>query len=1019
MIGNCLEDERLIWSEWTVIFKKIRFTDEQRCFLLNLLHDHEVWGSLYFGVRVNLKQEEIDLLVVGILDEDKFPTWKIIDALSAGIEIGVREYDWQCPAVPQTQKVSRNISAFNVFDNAFICKAEKLERFICENANFAVKTASGSARRGMYYCSLIFRSGVIWYPLLLDVCKHMDKPLVRARSLSYVVLNSPQLNQTRLIISEACELIYLSMSDLDIAEAKSSKRRIYKDIKCFFVEFELEDILIPSSLPDLFKLCGMLAVRRYPRDLTDYSMGKIKTTQLRDKSFSRLMRVEWVGQKEKEPSSCSDNGEIFEKDLTPGSALQDLAHSIDVELKEEALSKVDKLKNKYYEKRDSENNIYVLINWIGDCVIKSDFNWERTRQESLLLVYGIVRVVYGSLGSGELISLSKNEYMVFYQSVIDLSTSFYEQKKIARQLYLLHQYLEERFSAPKIPISKSFFAQYLSNNVDANLVTFEEFNEAISLTSKEANVVEASIVADITTIGFKTGARTSEARELLSGNFESSLLELYIREHDGHRLKTSNAKRNIPFKALVGHEGCIAFKRRKEVVEKERVTSEGVLQFMFGDKGDDFSAAPERKRISKLLHAILRKATNDGGARYYTLRHSAFSWLMLSLMWPPGFSSKWLELDAYSQDFMESSDSILRAFQGLGDLPDVKPQFRQIIYYLFRNHGHSSALTSYEHYMHFFDLLWFAYLKKYYGEMSNDALAKLTGYTERTIREARSENCINYLLDKYRKSKPNRITILPLINKGGDKNTSNEKKLTNLVAWFDICLRIIELNTAHNIDAESLSQRFDLPLFVIASVLKRYKEFNNCNFSKVNNLYVRKHDEEGGDCGLLKSPRIIADITIHEESLKKLIDKLEENFESTIEEIEYLVMMGKWRKYGVQFTESNKATEYLNWLKKLGFNITQLKITHLHGKATKKDISLQRKLWREELDLPKKCAVSSACHSKTSPMKPKGFLNVSVAGKSSSIKGEKLTTSYAFPLTLLTVFLFAPIYKAHEVDIQI
>jgi len=271
--------------------------------------------------------------------------------------------------------------------------------------------------------------------------------------------------------------------------------------------------------------------------------------------------------------------------------------------------------------------------------------------------------------------------------------------------------------------------------VDANLISVDEYKAALDWLGSvevypDAEMIEASRVALI--LGFRGGLRRAESGYLRLGDFDDADF-LHVRPSTMRKLKTSNARRDLPLAVLIPADELTVVKRRiKRIREraeaalqeqnpgaltpdvtkgkapnpaasnhtkkKERTWRDAVL---FPTRKDPFRAG-DFEKVVDLVHASIQMPKKDlpgnPDFHYHILRHSFANTLALKL---------WPELHLVARRIFHRHPETLAEIAGC-------EKFRQDLFGTDRIRGsdlqgiallmgHGSAATTLEHYLHLVD----------------------------------------------------------------------------------------------------------------------------------------------------------------------------------------------------------------------------------------------------------------------------------------------------------------------------
>ena len=271
--------------------------------------------------------------------------------------------------------------------------------------------------------------------------------------------------------------------------------------------------------------------------------------------------------------------------------------------------------------------------------------------------------------------------------------------------------------------------------VDANLVSVDEYKAALDWLGSvevypDAEMVEASRVALI--LGFRCGLRRAESGYLRLGDFDDANF-LHVRPSTMRKLKTSNARRDLPLAVLIPLGELRVVKRR---IQKIRVRAEAALQeqnpgaptpdttksktpdpapsrhtkkkertwrdaLLFPSRKNPFWAGDFEKimgRVHKSIQEPKEGFPGDPDFHGHILRHSFANTLALKL---------WPELHLMGRRIFHRHPETLAEIAGC-------EKFRQDLFGTDRIRGsdlqglallmgHGSAATTLEHYLHVVD----------------------------------------------------------------------------------------------------------------------------------------------------------------------------------------------------------------------------------------------------------------------------------------------------------------------------
>ena len=996
---------------WASIFGRLKFDFQMRDKLVEHLLRDETGQMLLLGRQVSIDSEKMLALSEHLMAADRSEVAPFRAAVAAAVESGIRKYGWDCVSLPPPTYPPRNRPAFAEDDRPKALAAEKIESHLEIAENWNLADLPERAQRGLLFISLMFHSGVLQIPLLVDFAAQVGRPLMRARGLTFMLHSDPKLiaKQPRCLLHEYTELVYLSMSEEAFYPANRSVQSMFRDVDAYLNASGFSEKDKPSSMKELLSWVISANACRYLKDLNDYAAGAIDTTNLTNAAFARVMRVRWpenqIDQIDKIRIRHDSRVEI---EVGVGSGIFDLIEAVEAGSPQTAVENLRVAFEGITSHDSSEENISLLSQWAEWRIATENYSWPRVRSDVLAGLRSGGASLYGYFGDRRVLSLSFDELLVAYAELLELQATPKAKRSLAIHLSNFHAFLNQCYALPELPSTSIVKYESGQKHVDANVLTFGEHQLGLKHLLRDPDPVSASLLADIHTLAFYHGPRTSELRDLLVDDVRLDESEIVIREHDGRGLKTFNARRRIPLSKRMGEGAFCALRNRVQSVTSTSGDEVKSDQFLFGLPEAGFTKAPDRKRISKSIHAVLRDVTGDPGMRYYTYRHSFLSWTMLGMSWPRGASFSWVGFDSDTERFLSCAEDAVRTFSGLDDEPSVDVQRRQNIFYLSRNQGHGSALTSYKHYFHFFDLLWLGHLRAYYGTESVRVVANITGLSVRTVSEATRQGRLDCLVDSYRKKKCKRVQILsPLETKSDEEwlgSVAGATPMHTLVAPRD-CLNILSQYCNHGLDIDQIAARFEMDVSLVAGLIRIFLFADTQKFIARNGLLgkaVRSGDvvRKG-----LKEPREHWEFELFEETLGLIQQASDRDYGRTMKGLDAAVNQCSWRKNACVFRDVGECSAYIEWLNWLGFDAGRLKLIHLHGNLAQEENDNQLSYWRESLQLDGSVPIQPQCLARDKPLRPHGSMAVQVIEKLNGSNKREGSSSFAFQLAILLFYL--------------
>ena len=250
--------------------------------------------------------------------------------------------------------------------------------------------------------------------------------------------------------------------------------------------------------------------------------------------------------------------------------------------------------------------------------------------------------------------------------------------------------------------------------VDANLVTVDEYKAALRWLGcvevyPDAEMIEASRVALI--LGYRCGLRRAESGYLRLGDFDDANF-LHVRPSKMRKLKTSNARRDLPLDVLIPTDELDRVRNR---ISKIRAWAETTIKAQKSAGNDSDKKSEERTWRDALLfptrkdpfrsgdfELIVKRVhesfPGDKDFHYHVLRHSLANLLLLKL---------WPALHPVARRLLHRHPETLKWISGcekfrsdLFGTDAIRGSDLQAIALLM---GHGSSATTLEHYLHVMD----------------------------------------------------------------------------------------------------------------------------------------------------------------------------------------------------------------------------------------------------------------------------------------------------------------------------
>lgn len=239
-------------------------------------------------------------------------------------------------------------------------------------------------------------------------------------------------------------------------------------------------------------------------------------------------------------------------------------------------------------------------------------------------------------------------------------------------------------------------------NVNASIVTVDEFKSALSWLSgpevyPDSHLIKASRAALI--LGFRLGLRQAETAFLRIDDFDARN-RLHVRPWFLRKLKTSNARRDLPLEVLMPKEELDEI--LELVQQKREYAGQNANDALLFSRTSEPSKPMNFERILEQVHASFRTRRKQHPAipqfHYHLLRHS-FANICLLRLWSPlhGIARQVLRNHPETLDWICDTERFRIQLFGT---TQVRGADLQAIAHLM---GHGSSATTIEHYLHVLD----------------------------------------------------------------------------------------------------------------------------------------------------------------------------------------------------------------------------------------------------------------------------------------------------------------------------
>jgi len=355
--------------------------------------------------------------------------------------------------------------------------------------------------------------------------------------------------------------------------------------------------------------------------------------------------------------------------------------------------------NRYLQKSGLNNEERMFTTFAADALRARSGDRLRSIRESVVAIASRLPALLDMNKPG---SLSAESLSGAYRLILDDATSSSQHRKLRLALIRWHHWFELQRPTLKIDEREVFGSSRGGTTVDSQLVLEDEYlkcrdlliSHEMSFSDDPGGYKELRHIAGLILIlGYRCGLRKYE---VLKAQLDALLVdesgratEFRVRPWPERKLKTPNAIRKIPLYALLEPEEMdllIRWQRHRYSQESQaRLKS----PFLFHCPAVGRRCIPE-SRVFPMIHAELRKVTNDDRVHFHILRKSgAGTWLAFALLRPPNSPlPAWLEACPAQKDWLERTSSLHRDLYGNEFIT------RRHLFAVARTLGHSTPGTS-------------------------------------------------------------------------------------------------------------------------------------------------------------------------------------------------------------------------------------------------------------------------------------------------------------------------------------
>lgn len=333
-----------------------------------------------------------------------------------------------------------------------------------------------------------------------------------------------------------------------------------------------------------------------------------------------------------------------------------------------------------------------------------------------------------------------DDYIEIYTTTLDDAANASTRKTLARALASFHAHLVAFHNAPEEPMEvlrTPRLGQKEHQTPNANFVDEASFKRAIEwIDFRYAQTPQrGTLLVLLASLGFYAGLRRSEAAGVLVKDLDGApAYDLVIRPNAHRLLKSSNARRVLPLKALLPEsilERLINWQRdrRAECIHAGVDAAQNSALLAPPDQQHPFrNNAP----IFTELTQALAQAAGDASLRYHHLRHSFASRLLVQL-WEAEADPRSAHPPWAQKRPIEDLRSLRQSL--IGQAVTQRRSLRLIARML----GHADTTITVEHYLHTLDDLLGRGVRRVTDDLTPSQISAVTGLSTGYIRTIRKE----------------------------------------------------------------------------------------------------------------------------------------------------------------------------------------------------------------------------------------------------------------------------------------
>ncbi len=666
--------------------------------------------------------------------------------------------------------------------------------------------------------------------------------------------------------------------------------------------------------------------------------------------------------------------------------------------------------------RDSEDNPPLIARLIAGW-LSNRLTGKSIRPIKVNTAYGLMTTVgkriYGLAGGSDITQLSLDEYEVFYTELLECAVSNNNAQTLKKGSRNFQNFLAHNHSAPAARDINTLKGDIDSTQVDANLLSFDEYEAVLADIQRQAWSNEAIETTSILVIlAFKGGFRRNELIKLRTIDLTGDVRpEVIIRPFMGRQLKTSNARRRVPIHALLNDselKRVLAWRDNR--FDTMKTGDSSPYLFRLSGSSRDFV---EQEAIITKIQAIARQVTGDSGIKFHHFRHSFASWLLLGLTHADRPLAVFNHLPI-THEWLQKAHHLR---QRLYELP-VNSSFairRPHAYLIASLLGHSNPDITLRHYTHWVDLMVIGALQASHATMKVKALSPLLQVHRQTVEAHRRNHTLEVLVDRLHQKSELGSPLLSsrAINNG--QQGQNDTEPLSLFHRINLAWGILYQSGVENVPTDILVDRFGIGVEQTTLLIERAHTLALMESKPGHYRHSMIPRTEASEtpkpvacpCKLRKKQE--------RETAQTVCNYLEDaDQDETLWAINYYINNIGRTKNDLAFRDFGIGSRFLKWLLSIGVPWSGLRLKLFTGTLPVGKAKQTTKTWRQELTLPRRITLKQSQHVKRS-LGPHGWFVIHI-NEFTTDRGSE--GNYGIRFVMMMAWIIQPISLVSDAELM-